>query len=154
MNTQLSNFARQELKSGLAMLPEKNHYLFKMMYARNGGKRSVLYHSHYTSRVQDPSAQYCVGIFSYITFLFMDGMVMKVTFSTFKSKKADARIEQIMTMTKDRELTTAEICNALGMERAAISKYLNYMYGEGMLLMTRRVKNCPWLFALHVPYQV
>lgn len=41
MNTQLQNFARATLKDWLAKLPESNHDVFKLMYARNGGKRSV-----------------------------------------------------------------------------------------------------------------
>ena len=41
MNDQLQNFARQTLKDGLAQLPERNQRVFKWMYARDGGKRSV-----------------------------------------------------------------------------------------------------------------
>ena len=41
MNKQLQDFARAELKTGLAELPEENHRTFKLMYARDNGKRSV-----------------------------------------------------------------------------------------------------------------
>jgi hypothetical protein len=41
MNDQLQDFARKTLKEGLAKLPTKSHEMFKLMYARNGGKRSV-----------------------------------------------------------------------------------------------------------------
>ena len=41
MNKQLQDFARAELKTGLAELPEENHRTFKRMYARDNGKRSV-----------------------------------------------------------------------------------------------------------------
>ena len=41
MNKQLQDFARGELKNGLAKLPEDNHRVFKLMYARDNGKRSV-----------------------------------------------------------------------------------------------------------------
>ena len=41
MNKQLQDFARAELKTGLAELPEENHRTFKLMYARDKGKRSV-----------------------------------------------------------------------------------------------------------------
>lgn len=41
MNKQLQEFARTQLKEGLAQLPESNHRIFKLMYARDGGKRSV-----------------------------------------------------------------------------------------------------------------
>jgi hypothetical protein len=39
MNKQLQDFARAELKAGLAELPEDNHRTFKLMYARDYGKR-------------------------------------------------------------------------------------------------------------------
>ena len=42
MNKQLQDFARAELKTGLAELPEENHRTFKLMYARDNGKRSVV----------------------------------------------------------------------------------------------------------------
>ena len=35
MNKQLQDFARAELKTGLAELPEENHRTFKLMYARD-----------------------------------------------------------------------------------------------------------------------
>jgi len=41
MNEQLQSFARATLKEGLSMLPEENHRVFKLMYARDNGKRSV-----------------------------------------------------------------------------------------------------------------
>ena len=41
MNKQFQDFARAELKAGLASLPEDNHRNFKLMYARDNGKRSV-----------------------------------------------------------------------------------------------------------------
>ena len=41
MNNQLQDFARATLKDGLAKLPEANQRTFKLMYARDGGKRSV-----------------------------------------------------------------------------------------------------------------
>ena len=41
MNKQLQDFARGELKNGLSKLPEDNHRTFKLMYARDNGKRSV-----------------------------------------------------------------------------------------------------------------
>ena len=41
MNKQLQDFARAELKTGLAELPEENRRTFKRMYARDNGKRSV-----------------------------------------------------------------------------------------------------------------
>lgn len=41
MNSQLQTFARQYIKDGLAKLDEGNHHTFKLMYARNGGRRSV-----------------------------------------------------------------------------------------------------------------
>jgi len=33
MNNQLQDFARAELKAGLAQLPESNHMIFKHMYS-------------------------------------------------------------------------------------------------------------------------
>ena len=41
MNDQLQNFARQTLKDGLEKLPLDWQGTFKLMYARNNGKRSV-----------------------------------------------------------------------------------------------------------------
>lgn len=41
MNKQLQDYARAELKAGLDKLPEKNHQTFKLLYARDNGKRSV-----------------------------------------------------------------------------------------------------------------
>lgn len=41
MNQQLQDFARSFLKEGLAQLPGRPQELFKLMYARDGGKRSV-----------------------------------------------------------------------------------------------------------------
>lgn len=41
MNNTLSTAARTILKDLLSQLPEKNHRIFKLMYARDGGKRSV-----------------------------------------------------------------------------------------------------------------
>jgi len=41
MNKQLQDFARETLKAGLAKLPEGSHRKFKLMYARDSGKRSV-----------------------------------------------------------------------------------------------------------------
>ena len=41
MNKQLQKVARDILKAGLAQLPESHHRMFKLMYGRNGGKRSV-----------------------------------------------------------------------------------------------------------------
>jgi hypothetical protein len=41
MNETLQAFARQTLKDGLAQLGDGEHRLFKLMYGRNGGKRSV-----------------------------------------------------------------------------------------------------------------
>jgi hypothetical protein len=46
MNKQLQDFARAELKTGLAELPEENHRTFKLMYARDNGKRSVVDKMH------------------------------------------------------------------------------------------------------------
>ena len=41
MNNKLQEFARKEIKSGLANLPEGSIRIFKLMYGRNNGKRSV-----------------------------------------------------------------------------------------------------------------
>lgn len=41
MNEKLQNFAREELRSGLAKLPADWQRIFRLMYARDGGKRSV-----------------------------------------------------------------------------------------------------------------
>ena len=41
MNEQLQTFARNALKAGLAELPESWQNTFKLMYARDNGKRSV-----------------------------------------------------------------------------------------------------------------
>jgi len=41
MNQQLQDFARQELKTGLAKLPGRPQEIFKLMYARDNGRRSV-----------------------------------------------------------------------------------------------------------------
>ena len=41
MNTTLQDFARKTLLEGLAQLNEKEHRIFKLMYGRNDGKRSV-----------------------------------------------------------------------------------------------------------------
>ena len=41
MNEQLQSFARQTLKDGLGQLPDKQQEIFKLMYARDNGKRSV-----------------------------------------------------------------------------------------------------------------
>lgn len=41
MNDQLQAFARASLKEGLTKLPEAGHKTFRLMYARDGGKRSV-----------------------------------------------------------------------------------------------------------------
>jgi hypothetical protein len=41
MNQEVEKFARDLLASKLAQLPPENHRIFKLMYARNGGKRSV-----------------------------------------------------------------------------------------------------------------
>lgn len=41
MNKQIQDFARGELKAGLAKLPDDSHRIFKLMYARDHGKRSV-----------------------------------------------------------------------------------------------------------------
>jgi hypothetical protein len=41
MNEKLESYAREELKAGLAQLPADWQRMFKLMYARDGGKRSV-----------------------------------------------------------------------------------------------------------------
>lgn len=41
LHHKLVTLARQMLKDGLAKCDPKQHELFKLMYARNGGKRSV-----------------------------------------------------------------------------------------------------------------
>lgn len=41
MNEALQNFARQELKDGLAKLPESNHMLFKRMYSHKNLDASI-----------------------------------------------------------------------------------------------------------------
>ena len=41
MNDQLQMFARQYLKDGLKKLPGRPQEIFKLMYARDNGKRSV-----------------------------------------------------------------------------------------------------------------
>jgi len=41
MNKQLQDYAREQLKAGLAQLPETWHRTFKLMYGRDNGKRSV-----------------------------------------------------------------------------------------------------------------
>lgn len=41
MNKTLEAFARAQIKEGLAKLKPENHRIFKLMYARNEGKRSV-----------------------------------------------------------------------------------------------------------------
>jgi hypothetical protein len=41
MNDQLQQFARQSLKDGLAQLPAESHRFFRLMYARDDGRRSV-----------------------------------------------------------------------------------------------------------------
>ena len=33
MNEQLQNYARNQIKEGLALLPEKNHHVFKRLYS-------------------------------------------------------------------------------------------------------------------------
>lgn len=38
MNKELERFARNTLKTNLAMLKESNHRIFKLMYARDDGK--------------------------------------------------------------------------------------------------------------------
>lgn len=41
MNPQLQDFARTKLKTDLATLPESNQRIFKLMYGRDDGRRSV-----------------------------------------------------------------------------------------------------------------
>jgi hypothetical protein len=41
MNEKLQNYAREELRTGLAQLPETWQRTFKLMYGRDNGKRSV-----------------------------------------------------------------------------------------------------------------
>ena len=41
MNKQLEEYARKTLKDGLSKLTQANHRVFKMMYARDNGHRSV-----------------------------------------------------------------------------------------------------------------
>jgi hypothetical protein len=41
MNEQLQQYARQNLKDGLAQLPEEWQRRFGLMYARDNGRRSV-----------------------------------------------------------------------------------------------------------------
>lgn len=41
MNKQLQDYARNFLKTHVTALPEKNQIVFKLMYGRNGGQRSV-----------------------------------------------------------------------------------------------------------------
>lgn len=41
MNNQLQQYARNTIKNGLAKLPPENHRVFKLMYARDKGRRSV-----------------------------------------------------------------------------------------------------------------
>lgn len=41
MNEQLQQYARQSLKDGLEQLPEAWQRRFKLIYARDGGRRSV-----------------------------------------------------------------------------------------------------------------
>ena len=41
MNEQLKNFAREQLKIGLAKLPEPNQRLFKRMYSHNNLELSI-----------------------------------------------------------------------------------------------------------------
>lgn len=41
MNDKLQQYARQCLKDGLANLYEDHRSMFKKMYGRNGGKRSI-----------------------------------------------------------------------------------------------------------------
>lgn len=41
MNEQLKTFAKEHLASNLAKLPTANQRIFKLMYGRNAGKRSV-----------------------------------------------------------------------------------------------------------------
>lgn len=41
MNQEIDQFARNLLASKLAQLPAENHRIFKLMYGRKGGRRSV-----------------------------------------------------------------------------------------------------------------
>ena len=41
MNNKLQDYAREQLKLGLAQLPGTWHRKFKLMYGRDNGKRSV-----------------------------------------------------------------------------------------------------------------
>ena len=41
MNEQLQNFARTELKNGLARLPESHHLMFKRMYSHKNLEASI-----------------------------------------------------------------------------------------------------------------
>ncbi len=41
MNKQMQQFARDTLKAGLAQLPESKQIIFKLMYARDNGKRTI-----------------------------------------------------------------------------------------------------------------
>lgn len=41
MNDVLKEFARAELSRGLKLLPEDNRHMFKTMYGRKNGKRSI-----------------------------------------------------------------------------------------------------------------
>lgn len=41
MNESLQLFARQQILDGLEKLPESNHRIFKLMYGRKNGKRSI-----------------------------------------------------------------------------------------------------------------
>lgn len=41
MNEQLQQYARNNIKAALAKLPPETHRIFKLMYARDGGRRSA-----------------------------------------------------------------------------------------------------------------
>ena len=41
MNEHLQQYARDKIKEGLSALPLENHRVFKLMYARDDGRRSV-----------------------------------------------------------------------------------------------------------------
>lgn len=41
MNETISNFIRDKIVQGLQKLPEAHQRMFKLMYGRNGGRRSV-----------------------------------------------------------------------------------------------------------------
>lgn len=41
MNQQLQDYARSVIKEGLSKLSGRSHEVFKLMYARDNGKRSV-----------------------------------------------------------------------------------------------------------------